>query len=318
MANENTNTGIEEIFEEIEDRDEDQGFEDEPGAGLDVEEAESALAGLRQAIIAIPKSEVRPLKAATTSAVGIGLAYARAYAEDRALFERTFTIEAFDPLGYDDLADRAKAFWRADIAMRQELSTEGPVRLLLMEAKPLRLKLMKAATYLWGDDPELSDVVAHIRKGNGYANKADDLGRLASLFAERWSEVEGKCDVNEEDIARAEALGAEILQAMSPSRVEMLDDARGLRNRAAEHLRRGIEDVRDAASYVFRKKPEEMERYPSLFTRSRRKVSNGKPSDAGSSGHAAPTRDRSLTEIGESPVDVALPEMEPGSIAANG
>jgi hypothetical protein len=47
--------------------------------------------------------------------------------------------------------------------MRQAVNTEGPFRLLVSEAKPLRENLMKAALYLWGDDEELGDVVAHIR-----------------------------------------------------------------------------------------------------------------------------------------------------------
>ncbi len=45
-----------------------------------------------------------------------------------------------------------------------------------MAAKPLRTKLMRAAMYLWGDDHELGDVVAHIRTGNGHANKAEAIG----------------------------------------------------------------------------------------------------------------------------------------------
>jgi hypothetical protein len=162
--------------------------------------------------------------------------------------------------------------------MRQELSSEGPFRLLVLEAKPLRTKMMKAASYLWGEDPELCDVVAGIRKGHGYANKADDLGSLATLFTEHWQRADGQCGVTLEDIARAEELGARILKSMSPSRNEVFDDARSLRQRAAEYLRRGIEEVRSAASYIFRNDPKEMKRYPSLFIRRRKKATNGKPS----------------------------------------
>jgi len=298
MANENENTGIEEIFDEVEDRDEDLGFEDEPRAELDAEEAESALAGLRRTLLAIPDSEVRPFRVSVTKAVGMGLSYAQAYAEDRALFQRTFTIEAFDPLRYDDLGDRAKAFWRADIQMRQELDVDGPLSPMIEEAEPLRLKLMKAAIYLWSEDPDLGDVVESIRKGRGRSDHADDLGRLAALLDERWDEVEDKCGVTREDIARAEKLGAGMLELLSPARVEIVDEVRDLRNRAAEHLRRGIEGIHDAASYLFRNDAAKLERYPSLFVHGKRKRSNG----------GGATEDAPDSDVGAPAVPAASPE----------
>jgi hypothetical protein len=253
------------------------GQEPIPG-GFEPVEAESALEALEPTLMAIPRSEVRQLKVSVTNAVGIGLAYARAYAEDRPLFESSFTPETFDVSAHDNMAGRAKAFWRADILMRQAINTEGPFRLLVSEAKPLRQKLMKAARYLWGEDEELGDVVASIRKGQGYANRADDLGSLAALFTEHWDQAEGECGVKLEDIAAAEELGARILEAMSPSKAQVVEDVRSLRHRAGEYLRRGIEEVRWAATYVFRHTPGELERYPSLFKKRKKRSSSGKHS----------------------------------------
>jgi hypothetical protein len=56
-----------------------------------------------------------------------------------------------------------------------------------------------------------------------------------------------------------------MLQALSPSRSKELDEARDTRQRAAEHLRRGLEVVREAALYVFRHDGAKLDRYPSLF-----------------------------------------------------
>jgi hypothetical protein len=265
---------------------------------LDDKEAETALAVLEPTLKAIPFAEVRSFKVKTTSAVGLGLAYAEAFAEDRDAFAESFDPSAFDPAEHDDLADRARAFWRADIRTRQELNAAAPFRLLVLEAKPLRSKMMKAAQYLWGDDPELGDVVANIRKGHGYANKADDLGSLAALFTAHWERAEGKCEVTLDDIARAEVLGADILQAMSSSRSEVLDNIRTLRQRAAEHLRRGMEEVRSAAKYVFRNDSAKMKRYPSLFIRRRKKTTNGKQSaaDSTTSTVETPTTEQLLSE----------------------
>ena len=251
---------------------------------VDAQEAEGALTELKPTIEAIPLSEVRPLRAKMTKAVGIGLTYAQVFAEDRDLFARTFKPQAFDPAEYDDIGERAKAFWQADIQLRQELNAEGPFRSMTQRAKRLRSKLMRAASYLWSDDPDLGEVVSNIRSGRGYANHADDLGALASLFAENWHKAEGKCDVKPEDIDRAKKVGAKFLEMISPTKEQSLEEERILRNKAAEHLRRGIDDIRDAAAYVFREDELMMERYPSLFVHRGRKAKNGKSTPAEGNG----------------------------------
>jgi len=285
---------------------------------IDTQEGDRALAELRPTLMAIPKSELRHLKASAPSAVGLGLAYAKAYADDRHLFDEAFKPASFDVEAHDDLARRAKAFWRADIMMRQEQNREGPVRLLVLEAKPLRTKLMKAANYLWGEDPELGDVVATIRRGGGHANNADDLGSLAALFTEHWDKAEGQCGVSLDDIAEAEELGAKILQAMSPSRAELFDDVRGLRRRAAEHLRRGIEQVRAAAMYLFRDTPAEMERYPSLFVRRKKKNGHSKAGGAEAIENVSTSTPESNMALGEPSPEGPLPPHDDEPLVAHG
>ena len=61
-----------------------------------------------------------------------------------------------------------------------------------------------------------------------------------------------------------------------------------LRYQAAEYLRRGIEEVRAAAGYIFRNNPKQMERYPSLFVRKRRKTDKVKTADEASADSVAP------------------------------
>jgi hypothetical protein len=114
-------------------------------------------------------------------------------------------------------------------------------------------------------------------------NRADDLGALAQLFTEHWDKAEGKCDVGLDDIARAEELGAEILEALSPSAVKEINAARDLRRRAAEYLRRGIDSIRDVASYAFRNSPRQMDRYPSLYVNRGNRKPNSKNDQAESS-----------------------------------
>jgi hypothetical protein len=244
--------------------------QEEPEIGFEPQEAESALAALKPTLLSLPPSELRPFPVAVAPAVGLGLAYGEAFAEDRDRFAAAIQPEEFDSGEHADLKLRAMAFWKADIQMRQELNANGPFKTLVLEAKPLRKKLLKTASFLWGDHPELGDVVLAIRKGQGYQDMADDLGALHELFTDHWGEAENQCPVTSDEVARAKVLGADILQALSPTRSKELDEAKDLRQRAAEHLRRGLEHVRDAAKYVFRRDATALERYPSLFVLRRR------------------------------------------------
>ena len=161
-------------------------------------------------------------------------------------------------------------------------------------------------------------MVANIRSGNGYANKADDLGSLATLFTEHWARAEGKCEVILEDIAEAESIGASILKAMIPSGSEVFDDMRGLHSRAAEYLRRGIEELRDGASYIYRNNPSEMDRYPSLFFRKKRKAMNGKTNGDTTSDSDAPPPTQSMGTLDEPAADHQVVPQEAAAISVSG
>jgi hypothetical protein len=135
---------------------------------------------------------------------------------------------------------------------------------ILAIAKPLHAKFGKAAVYLWADHPKLGPVVADIRKGSGYLDMADDLARYAVLFDENWKAATGRCDITPDDIKTAKSTSTVILEALSDTSDEDVDTLKDLRTRAAEYLRRGADDIRDAATYIFRKEPDSLSRYPSL------------------------------------------------------
>jgi hypothetical protein len=285
---------------------------------FDATEGESAYDEIKDEITAIPYSKVRQFKVGTTNAVGIGLANAKAFAEDRHLFEKNFHKEVFNPADYDNFESRAKGFWQADILMRQELNNQGPLRLIISKVNPLRKKLLKAANYLWSEDIELSDVLNRINKGNGYANKADDLGSLATLFTEHWESAQGLCNITLEDITRAKALGADMLEAISPSRKQAVDDFKSLRNRAAEYLREAIEEVRAAAAYIYRNNPSEMERYPSMFANRRKKIASSKGLDKVTSDLDAPTSGIVATTPEPSEFNIPVRELTLDTISQQG
>ena len=253
---------------------EEEALASETNGIFDEMEGEKALEEIRPRLFEIPAHKVRRLNVSRTQAIKTGLTYAQAYAKDRALFAKLLTKDAFDPDAHDDLEVRAKGFWQVDILLRQGVNPDGPLHVLLAEAKPLRAKLNKAAVYLWGDDPVLGEVLAGVHSGKGYDDKADDLGSLSTLFSENWKMAEGQCSVTFDDVIKAQALGAAIFKTMSSSEKEVLNELRDLRDRSGEYLRQGIENIKAGAIYIFRKTHEEIGRYPSLFLR-RKKKRNG-------------------------------------------
>ncbi|MCP4603862.1 MAG: hypothetical protein GY847_25640 [Proteobacteria bacterium] len=243
---------------------------------FDEMEGDKALEEIRSELEKIPANEVRKLTASTTQVVGIGLAYAQSYKEDRGLFQGTFIKEAFDVRSYDNMEKRANAFWHLDILKRQTEGSLGPVQSLLEVGVPLRAKLLKGAFYLWEDHAAIGDLLAQIRAGNGHANSADDLGSLATLFHDHWKEAAGRCSITKEEIVEARRVGAAILRAKSPIKTKELDEICDLRYRAGEYLRRGIEDIRAGAYFIHRGNPEALDRYPSIFARIKRSRQNEK------------------------------------------
>ena len=249
---------------------------------LDPSEAKKALVHIMPKLKAIPASQIRPLRISAPRAVGTGLAYAEYFANDRKLFEKAFTKEAFDVADYDDMEERAKAFWHADIVYRKIDPHQGPLRGLTEEVRRLRAKLLDAASYLWKDHPSLSYNVSQIRSGTGRANYADDLGALVELFQENWNEANGHCNVTEEDLAKAEAAGLDMFRAISIQKREELAELRNIRALAGEYLRRGIEDIRAGATFVHRDNDIALECYVSMFflgNKRRRTNGNGKSNE---------------------------------------
>ena len=141
---------------------------------------------------------------------------------------------------------------------------------LIIKAKPLRSKLLKAAEYLWTDDMKLGDIVANIRSGHAYVNQADDMGNLTRLFIDNWKQADGQCKVTKEDVVKAQELGAQFLADLSKVKTESITELKDLQLRAGEYLRRGIDDIRTAAAFVFSRDKERLSRYPLIRKAKRR------------------------------------------------
>jgi hypothetical protein len=286
---------------------EDEIFESDPKAVTDElmsfapSAAEKALARLASTICQIPENEARVLRVGVHTAVITGLRVAQSFAGDREQIAASFAPDAFDPAEHDDLEDRALALWHADLLLRDAGEQAGSSPDLLDQAKQMRARLLKAAEYLWNNDSELRDLVADIRSHRGRADMADDLARLRRLFVEHWPEAKASCSLTSKDLEQAKDLGKAVINALSRGEADELADLRLLRDRAAEHLRRGIDDVRAAAAFVFRDDPASLAKYPGLYSsRNRRNgATRPKPSDPSQVEEAplsGPTEPQPLTD----------------------
>jgi hypothetical protein len=229
--------------------------------------SEEKLEAVRPKLDAIKEEEVRWFKLNVLSTVTSAIRVWQSYSADKPLFAKTFTAEGFDAAGLSDLPLRIGALWYSDVLLGQVMK---PTRTLpgeiINEAKPLHAKLAAAALYLFKNDPTLGPQVMSIREGSGYLDMAGDLVRYASLFTSLWNAVQNRCDITESDLKSEKRLSPIMLEGLTAVPAKELEARRDLRDRAAEYLCRGVEEIRDAATYVFRKKPSRLSQYPSLYS----------------------------------------------------
>lgn len=233
---------------------------------FDFKSSKEKLESLREKLTAISGAEVRQFNLSVPTAVSYAMTIYKSFVQDKALFVTAFKEEVFNPQEYDNFPTRVGALWHADIMLQQATDPNGTLAMLIDETKPLHQKMSKASAYLWFDDVDLAAVVASIREGSGYMDQADDLARYAALFTENWVAADGNCNVTLQDIEAARDFSARLIDAMTTTEVSSVAELRDLRNRAGEYMRQAVDDIKDAAQYVFRHDEEALKRYPSLFT----------------------------------------------------
>jgi len=217
-------------------------------------------------IEAVTDEEVQALPLNAVTVVGNAFRVARSFLKDKELFSKYLQKDIFDPAKYEDLPDAAKAFLYACFKLKQAQSGNAELRALLEEARPLQTKLLKAAVYLWGNDPVLGGVIAGIRSGRSRKDMAHDIGNMAALFEEQWERVKNRCEISEDDIEKAHRVSLRLIELLRSDCSETETAKwRSLREKAGTYLKRSVEEIRRAAGFMFKNHPTEMERYPSLY-----------------------------------------------------
>jgi hypothetical protein len=238
----------------------------------------SALADLTEPIAAIPLDDVRRLGVSVPQAVAVCRHYARCYAEDRPAFAEALNPCVFDPMSHDNLEARAEALWEADMLLTKILEHDSEAATTAESARTVKKRLLRTAEYLWGDDTQKMEQVSNAKSGYSHMDLADSIFTLYHLFVDNWDEVAKRSDVTQEEIKNARDVGNRLLDAIGPSRDEKIKAAQELREQAGEYARRGIEDIRTAAGFVFRNDEKRLLRYPALGSmrkRSKADAQNG-------------------------------------------
>ena len=237
-----------------------------------------ALEILTPALMALPDHEVRKVTVLAPHAVAVGRHYARCYAQDRSVFAQGLNPSVWIPQHYDNMELRAKALWEADLALEDAIKEDEIVTDTATKARQMKNKLFRTAQYLWGDDAKKMDKLTHVKSGGSHLDLADDVFTLYHLFMDNIEDAKSRSDVTEVMLKEAADLGDGLLDVIGPSRDERIRAARDLRNRAAEYLFQGIDDIRTAAYFLFRKDPKALDRYPGLYAGRNKRRNNGKNS----------------------------------------
>lgn len=101
-------------------------------------------------------------------------------------------------------------------ADQAEQTVPKQTRAMISSGGELRGKLLIAARALAASNLVPSHEVAHIQKGSGYIDLADDLIALATLFNKHARKIAGKTAITSADIQEAMELGTELRKTLRP------------------------------------------------------------------------------------------------------
>lgn len=176
-------------------------------------------------------------------------------------------------------------------------AAETSVQAVLVEALPLRERLLGLAEGYASYGLLDVERVANIRRGTGHVDAAHDLIALAELFRDEAAGLEGRTPVTAAELDRAEALGMQMLFALGQRTVgtdgagtaEAHDDDYA---RAFRLMIRAYDQYRRAMAYLRWSEGDAAKLAPSLFARRRTRGAtppdgtNGDGGGGGSNGGA--------------------------------
>ncbi len=152
----------------------------------------------------------------------------------------------------------------------------------LGEAKELRKALLGDAEALAKRGLLSPTRVAQIRSGQGNLDVANDLVALAAEFEANWDTVFDKTATTEDEVQRAEELGAELIVALAVEEApQTLEQPEDLVAQAFTLFYAAYEECRRGVAFVRYHQGDADQLFPSLYSgRRRKKAAGSKPGSA--------------------------------------
>jgi len=250
-----------------------------PQPEIDAATAQDAFGRVADKIRSVRQGDVVVASVDITKAAMVALATHHKLSPVRA--QLADTVRNFRPEHLDLLPDLALAMWYCAQVERNQNDPAAFLADLLPRAVELKSTLLSQGRALAERKRVPLSVIEDYASGTGYEDLANDLSGLSSLFRERWTEIKGRCDIDEAELEEASTLGATILARLAVHRVLSGKDnkqaqpveatpalsARDLRRRAFSLLYVAYEEVRRAASATFWYEAEGWESFaPSLWS----------------------------------------------------
>ncbi|MBI5513972.1 MAG: hypothetical protein HY909_09405 [Deltaproteobacteria bacterium] len=169
-----------------------------------------------------------------------------------------------------DLPRRARALWYARHKVETLLGTRSEVRVptgIVAEAQRVRERMLKVLGFFFDEGSTVGTLLAHIRRGTGYHDLADDLTALAQLYETHKTRIarlpEQFLPADRDD---AQRLATAILSVLADDQGAELRRWTDLQARTVTHFLEAYEEVLDAGRYLLRHDPAAETRFPSVYS----------------------------------------------------
>lgn len=199
----------------------------------------------------------------------------------------------FDITHVDSLEAMALATWHVSVERMTVTARTSDARVpqeLVEEAKDLKQRMLKLATYYFEDDPAEGVEIASIREGNGHMDMAADLIRLGKLYERRQATLARDTNLYRPgDAHAASRMAHEILMYLGRDTQDEADEWSEMVTRAWSLLVSSYEEVSAAGRWLFRHEASVDELFPSLYAVGRTSA-RPRPADEPTTHPAEPAR----------------------------
>lgn len=182
---------------------------------------------------------------------------------------RSLPAEEWDAKCLTDarLAALAVRHCRSQVASLEVRETKALVPASVVdEVAALKRRALKVIGY-WVEDEEVSEDLADIARGTGYADATEDLERIAKLLEDHGAAIQDR----RFDAAKVALRARELADLISgASRATATAEWQRELRRALTLMLSAYDDVHAAAHFLFRKEQLKAARVPSVFAATRR------------------------------------------------